>query len=189
MRGAELVALARAHGIDLTQVECNGAAAPRAIKELLDGCEMLPSTRGRSRRPERSEEARGYEGLPWLAARYSLANDETCYWPLWNGLVFQAQRLGSRDGWPPQVRGVRGEPRFYLLELATLVLDEIACPQAFAAAPELRAIYLGVEDEAWACVLEPHYRSLQAIYARWLGTARGQIRGWINGESVLETGP
>ena len=129
MRGAELVALAGAHRIKLEHIQLNGAAAPR---HWLDGCEILPnaSARGkgidwrRARRPERSEEARALEEPAWLAARYSFAGDENCYWPLWWCVLSQAQRMARRESWSPHVRGVRGELRFYLLDLVQLTLDE-----------------------------------------------------------------
>jgi hypothetical protein len=184
MRAAELVALAAAHGINLDHVDLNGAAGPR--KPWHDGIELVPAGRrhdSHRRRPE-PDPAAFDEDLPWCAVRYSLAGDSSVHWPLWNGLVFQAVRLGRQEHWPPQVsarqlNGTKPAPTFYLLKLCELVLDEEAMRPAFAAAPQLRAICLGIADRAWARAVEPRYRSLQAVYERWLEVGRERIRGWI----------
>jgi hypothetical protein len=188
MRGAELVALASAHGIDLTHVELNGSAAPL---DWMEGCEIVHGARKsssdwrRSRRPERNDEPRVFENLPWLAACYSLAGDASGYWSLWDGLVFQAQRKAGREHWPPRVRTAQGGLRFYLLELAQLVLDEEASRALFVEAPQLRALCLGVEYLTWDEVLARRYRALQEIYGRWVEIACEQIRTWVNQEEPL----
>jgi hypothetical protein len=183
MRGAELVALAKLHGLDLAHIELNGAAAPL---DWLDGCEIVQGARKsdwrRSRRPERNDEPRVFENLPWLAACYSFAGDASAYWSLWDGLVFQAQRKAGREHWPPRVRTAQGGLRFYLLELAQLVLDEEASRALFVEAPQLRALCLGVEYVTWDEVLARRYSALQAIYSRWLESAGAQIRTWVNQE-------
>ncbi|HXO64051.1 MAG TPA: hypothetical protein VN882_05070 [Steroidobacteraceae bacterium] len=192
MRAAELLALASAHGINLAHVHLNGAAGPR--KPWHDGIDLVPNGRrcdSRRRRPE-PDPAAFDEDLPWCAVRYSLAGDISVHWPLWNGLVFQAVRLGRREHWPPQVsarrlNGTEPPPRFYLLELCQLVLDEESMKPAFAAAPQLRAICLGIADRAWAHAVEPHYLKLQAVYGHWLELGRERIRAWICEAAAIDS--
>jgi hypothetical protein len=184
---AELVSLAKLRGLDLSSIPGIdlGATGKRGKghEELLAGVEVVPTAEGQggpgARQPYRSSAAvYDRDDPPWLAARYSFAADERAYWPLWNALVFQAQRLARREDWSPQVRGARGELQFYLLELATLVLDEQAARPLFVAAPVLYALYMRVEPETWQQVLEPRYRSLCGCYARWLDVARQTIGRW-----------
>ncbi len=183
MRGQELVALAGAHGIKLEHIQMNGAAAPRG---WADGCEIISNARGsgspwrRTRRHERSDEPGEPEEIPWCAARYSFAGDVASYWPLWYALASWALRTARREGWPPQVAVLDGTRRFYVLELVTLVLDEEANRPLFVAAPQLRALYMQVEAYTWDEALAPRYRVLQAVYQRWLGTARATIQGWLS---------
>ena len=217
MKAAELIALAAAHGIDLSHVGGNadrtdGAASlrRRSREELRDGIEVIPTARGHGtrtyRRPawslaELGQAAQGLGELPWFAARYSFAGDRSCYWTLWYALAFEAHALAHREGWQPRVMGcaardprtgrliagARGEPRFYLLDLAQLVLDEDGNRSLFAGAQAiagLHALYLRVEEPTWSKILEPRYRSLQAVYERWLGTARGMIQRRLNESSA-----
>ncbi len=190
VRGAELVALASAHGVDLKHVELNGSANPRHWD---DGVELEPGKNARFHRPAAA--GLGFaacglpDELPWLAARFSFAADERSYWPLWWGLVFQAQRMAWREGWPPRVRTAQGGLRFYLLDLAQLVLDEEAARPLFAAAPRLRALCLDVEPATWDDVLEPRYRSLRAVYARWLDVVREMIGRWCAAELQAAAAP
>lgn len=219
MRAADLVALAAERGVDLTHVggtasDTKGIAAQRkrtqTEREL--GIEVVPNVRGSGtrvyRRPtwsyaELGQAAQGLPIMPWYAARYSFAGDRTVYWDLWYGLVFQAQRIARRDGWAPRVMGrvprdtkgkltgEKGEPRFYLLELAQMVLDEDSHRFLFVGVqsiPHLHAMYMGVEDVTWDKILEPRYRTLQGVYERWLGIARGMIQQWLRedeGERVV----
>jgi hypothetical protein len=184
MRAQELVALAKAHGIDLSSIPGIdlGATGKRGKgrDELLAGVEVVPTAEGGgspgARQPYRSSAACDLTEPPWwLAARYSFCSDRTAYWPLWWYLAYQAQRLARREDWPPRARGARGELRFYLLDLSQLVLDAQAARPLFVAAPVLFPAYMQVEPETWQQVLEPRYRSLSGCYERWLGIARGWI--------------
>jgi hypothetical protein len=211
MRAAELLALCSAAGVDLTHAggiasNLDGEAAERkrTREELRDGVDVVATAKGTGsrtyRRPywslaELGMAAGGIElgELPWYAARYSFAGDQSCYWSLWWGLLYQAQRMARREGWQPRVigrsprdartgkliPGAVGEPQFYLLDLAQLVLDEDAHRWLFVgpkSIPRLHALYLRVEDPTWECILEPRYRSLQACYERWLNIARATIQ-------------
>jgi hypothetical protein len=177
----ELVALAKAHGICLPLAVClssaprPGAAARRKAFEQ-SSIEAVPPAGQRCRPHPRRSRAPAVDEPQWLAARYSFASDESCYWPLWWALVSRAQRIGRREQWLPAVRGVRGQPQFYLLELAQLVLDEQANRELFEAAPQLFALCLRVEPATWAVELAPRFRALQAIYGRWLGAGRAMIQ-------------
>jgi hypothetical protein len=195
VRTEDLVSLAKARGIDLSSfgggTEPQGAAARRRRAQEESSVEAAPS-RDRSRRPPQRSYAAPFEDLPWLAARYSFAGDESCYWRLWWGLAFQAQRIARRENWPPQVpgllprdsagnpvRGARSAMQWYLLELAQLVLDEDANRPLFLAAPQLFALYMRVEPETWAGALEPRFRLLERCYQRWVGVARARIQRWM----------
>jgi hypothetical protein len=182
MRATELVALAKAHGFDLSglvdsEPERTPGKRSQAFQEWLDGVEVVPPP-GRSQpQPYRPSAAASIPvELPWLAAQWSFAGDALCYWPLWWALVFQGQRLGRRERWPPRVAAARGEPHFYVMELAELVLDEDAHRPLFVAAPALYALCLRVDVRTWDEVLAPRYRVLQAVYARWLAIARAEIQ-------------
>jgi hypothetical protein len=184
----ELVALAKAHGICLPLAVClssqlrPGVAARRKAFEQ-SAIEAVPPAGQRCRPHPRRSQAPAVDEPQWLAARYSFASDDSCYWPLWWALVSRAQRIGRREQWLPAVRGARGQPQFYLLELAQLVLDEDANRPLFLAAPQLRALCLGVECATWDEELAGRYRLLQSIYDRWLGAARAMIQRWLDGGS------
>jgi len=196
MLAEELVALAAAHGIDLTHVggsasKTDGDARKRRRHraEVDLGIDVPETASGRHsrvyRRPSWSLQelglaARDVPRVPWLAARYSIAGDTKCYWELWYALVFEAQRIGRREGWAPRVKGADGSPRLYMQELAMLVLDEDAHRRYFAIAPDLYSIYLQVSPTTWNRILAPRYARLQHRYEAWLGTARAMIQSWID---------
>jgi hypothetical protein len=123
--------------------------------------------------------ARGVPELPWLAARFSFAGDMNCYWKLWYGLLFQAQRLAVRNNWRPQIPATNGEPKFYLEGLSRLVLDEDVHRPFFTAAPALYAVYMDVDDRVWQRLLAARHAMLKARYEIWLGTARAMIQRWL----------
>ena len=107
---AELIAIAATHGLDLQRFavsEPQGAAAASRRKAAGEsGVEAIPARDGRSPRAPQRPPAATFEDLPWLAARWSFAGDESSYWPLFWGLAQQAQRIARRAGWPPQVPGL-----------------------------------------------------------------------------------
>jgi hypothetical protein len=216
MRTAQLLAMTTSAHVDLSHVgatasDTHGMAAQRRLtpeerklrEERHEGIEIVPTVSGKEsrtyRRPawsmaECGHAAAGLGELPWFAARYSYAGDRTCYWTLWYGLVFQAQRMARREGWQPRVpgrlprdpqtekpiAGAQAQAHFYLLDLAQLVLDEDGCHDHFVLALDRYALYMQVEIPCWQRVLEPRYRALQAVYDRWLGIARGMIQRRLN---------
>ena len=195
MKAADLIALATAHGIDVTQaakqvtrIRSRVALAPslfgrlNAIAAGENACTPLPalSAAGRQshvmRRPEWSVAelglaAHGVERIPWLAARYTYAGDRRCYWPLHDALTIEAVALRERQRWSSQVRMHDGNMRFYLCELAALVLDEDAHQPVFRAAPQLFAFYLGVDEEMWTRQVAYRFEALKLRYMGWLQTA------------------
>ncbi len=220
MMVSDLLILAAARGVDLSSIGGNasntdGVARKRvmtpkerkAARENHLSCEVTDTVKGASsrvyRRPQWSlaEVGMGAQGvpeLPWLAACYSWAGDQSCYWTLWWGLSYQAQKLAQQCKWQPRVMGqlprdpktrkpiagAKGEPRFYLSDLAQMVLDEDANRDLFLRIPSLYATYLHVEDETWERVLAPRYQMLQGQYEGWLVKARTMIQRKLMDEPV-----
>jgi hypothetical protein len=77
------------------------------------------------------------------------------------------------------VTGENGEQRFYREQLSLLVLDHDAHQHLFTAAPALHSLYMGVTPQTWEQHLRDPFRSLQAVYERWLSIARDTIGRWI----------
>ncbi len=124
--------------------------------------------------------------MPWLAACYSFAGDASGYRELHGGLVYEALLISEREEWPWRVRAKDGAWRFYLAEMAQLVLDAEAHRHLFVAAPALYAICMGVDEGTWGTTLASRYGSLQGKYERWLDVARGMIRRWLRPEAEVE---
>lgn len=106
--------------------------APRSVR----------TTPPRPARPDREDSA------AWLAVRLSLAGDRRTLDRLWYWLSFHAARLDKRESRRAKVRGIDGEPRFCVSELAALVLDAELHPDLFAADPDLYAATIGVTGAA-----------------------------------------
>lgn len=121
------------------------------------------------------------QSLSWLAVRLSLAGDRRTLDRLFYALLHQAARLGKRESWRPQARGVDGAPRHYLADLCALVLDAELHPALFAADPALYAATLGVTQTIWRADLEPRYRALRACLDRWRVEGLDQVRAAITG--------
>ncbi len=191
MKADELVTLAAAHGIDISHtVACetrlDGAAAqrrrtPEEIARGLPVRETVSGTQTRVHRPrtwthaETGMGAAGCPRMPWLAACYSWAGDQSGYKALHRGLTLQAIREAERHDWPWRITMLDGTRDYYLERLAELVLDEEGCRAAFVAAPGLYAIYLGVSPSVWSKPLWGYHLVLQQSYQRWLDIARGTI--------------
>jgi hypothetical protein len=190
VRAEELVALASAHGVDLTHNARLGTPGRRHATERQRGTnghsyEVLtaPSAQranGRASythaRPAWSIEdlgqaAAGVPRLSFLAACYSYAGDRSAYWELWAGLERAAQELRLRHAWPAQVRSAAGPHVFYLEQLACLVLDEDAHPHLFQSAPGLYAIYAGVDESTWRQSVFHRFDKVRLRFLGWIGEA------------------
>jgi hypothetical protein len=206
----DLFCLATAKGVDLSHVggtasDTQGDAAPRRLsrdeREYREknhlGMEVLETVKGNGtrvyRRPayqhtDLGHAAAGVGEVQWAASRFHIAGEERYYWrPLWWSLDFHVRKMARREGWAPRVRGVDGEPRHYLSELAQLVLDADAPTnrQYFAAAPGLYAIVMQVEQVTWDKILCDRYRSLLQIYESWISTARSQVQRNLTGDDFV----
>ncbi len=202
MKADELVALAAAHGIDLVHVAGNasdlkGPARPRRRnpRELRSGIPVHMTVQGAGshvyRRPawtsaELAQAAHGVPRMPWLAACYSFAGDASGYKELHRGLMHQALQISEREEWPWRVRGRDGSQRFYIAELAQLVLDVERERHLFVEWPALHAACMGVDEPVWNAMLAIRYTALQLKYERWLGVARGMIQRWLRPEEEVE---
>lgn len=189
IRAEDLIALAAAHRVDLTRVASNATDTRRhprrrrTKRELLQGLEIADTADGRDTRiarphwslPDLGMAAAGVPQLYFLAARFAFARDDGVYWQLWHELHFQAARIARREGWRAQVRNVNGEPRYYLSELAELVLIEDRYASYFRAAPVLYSAFLHIEDDLWERKLAKRFRAVQEKYELWILTALSMI--------------
>lgn len=105
-----------------------------------------------------------------------MAGDRSVYWPLWEQLAKRAFELRQQRDWPAQVRGADGRQRFYLSELAALVLDERLNEPVFRLAPVLSAHYVGVAPETWESALAGRFHVLQEQLAYWVSDAMAIIQ-------------
>lgn len=201
MLAEELVVLAAAHGIDLKHVAGSSTETRKRARRRRRGEDEVREANGRplidtasggdsggAKRPawtvaELGQAAQGVPRIPWLAAQFSWAGDRSAFWELHEALVFQAYRLKRRHRWSPQIVGVDGKPRFYMQELAQLVLDEDQHAHLFAAAasaarkgPSLYAAYLHIEESLWRRKVYERFDALKLRYLIWLDTARWMIQ-------------
>jgi hypothetical protein len=188
LRAEELVALASVHGVDLVRAARLSARRSRGLtrrrgtnghsyEELIE-----PSAQRANGRASRSFQRRswtlaefgqvaaGVREVPYLAASYSFAGDTSGYWKLWSALESAAQELRVRHSWPIQVKSPTG-PRFYLEQLAQLVLDEDAHGYLFANVPALYWIYTGVDKRTWERGVAERFGALQLRFQGWIGEA------------------
>jgi len=201
LKHAELVTLATAHGIDLTHVggsasNVDGIAAPRRLtaaerkarREEHLGLDVLPTASGHGSRVHRraawsmaevGQAACGIPRMPWLATLFSIAGDASGYPELHRGLMVVSLKLATEQNWPMMVTKRSGHRGYYQSELAALVLDADCHRPLFATAPALYALCIDVDEDVWERNVFHWYMDVKAEYDRWLGVARGIIRGWI----------
>ena len=205
MKADELVALASAHGINLTHIggtasDIHGIAAKRRLthaerRQRLEqhvSLEVLPTAQGSGsrvhRRPAWSVAEVGQAScaiprMPWLATLFSVGGDASGYPELHRGLMVVALKLATEQNWPMMVTKRSGHRGYYVAELAALVLDADRHRPLFTAAPALYALCIDVDEDIWDRSIRLWYTDLRMEYERWLGTARGIIRKWIMEES------
>ena len=113
---------------------------------------------------------------------------------LHRGLMNHTQKFSSQQDWEVMLPGrVERDPKtgkraprskrglvFYREALCMLVLDEISFKPAFTAAPQLYAIYLGIEQDTWEKSLLERFDMLQRRYQCWYGTGLRMIQQRIN---------
>jgi hypothetical protein len=199
MRAEDLIALAAPRGIDLKHIA--GMSTPtrgvsvrqrhRTSVEITDGIDVRITVRGSSTRTlrppvwsvsELGQAARNVPRIPWLAARFAVAGDNSSWWELHTALVSEARKLRRQHEWPAQLTGLDGQPRFYLEDLAQLVLDEerhaplFAAAPATAKAPSLYAVYLRIEEELWSRRVFERFDLLKLRYLGWRDSALAMIQ-------------
>lgn len=113
--------------------------------------------------------------LAFSAACYSFAGDRTNYWFLWGALASEGLRMRERRGWSAQVRGEDGRDRFYLSELAQLVLDEDRYQHLFNQAPLLYWSCIGVTEKLWRHTVYERFDAIKYHFLSWLENARSMI--------------
>lgn len=174
MRAEELVALASAHGVDLIHAARSRSALPSRHKSgaaTATGRQSYVHRAARWSVAEIGQAAAGVPQVPFQAALYSLAGDRSVYWQLWQALWVEAYALLEQCRWPPKVCGADGGVRFYLEELAKLVLDVDAHIPLFRAAPVMYACCLGVSPKTWDGQLSRRFNMLQSRYQCWISEA------------------
>jgi hypothetical protein len=201
VKAEDLIVLAAAHGIDLKNIA--GASRPTrgpSVRRRPRTPAEMKAARGRPqydtvtgtttrtfRRPpwslaELGQAAQGVPRIPWLAARFAYAGDRDVYWELHDALTIEAVRLKRQHAWSAHIVGVDGLPRFYLLDLAQLVLDEEQHAPLFAAAPatnkrpSLYAVYMHIEEALWSRRIFERFDLLKLRYLSWIDTANAMIQ-------------
>lgn len=206
MKAEDLIALAAPRGIDLKRIA--GMSTPtrgvsvrhrrRTAIEIAGGIEVQITARGantRTFRPptwsvaELGQAAQGVPRVPWLAARFALAGDDNSWWELHSALVDEAKKLRRHYQWSAQIVGLDGQPRFYLEDLAQLVLDEerhapmFAAAPATAKAPSLYAVYMRIEEALWSRRVFERFDLLKLKYLGWLDTTSAMIQARLSRRS------
>lgn len=115
----------------------------------------------------------GVPRLPTLAALFSVAGDgsPSTYWELHRGLLHEAEFLQRRYRWPHQVVGTDGQLRFYIRDIALLVLDEDRHEPIFRQYPEAYAAYVHVEEPIWRFRIFERFELLRIRFQSWRDTA------------------
>lgn len=120
--------------------------------------------------------AAGLPRLPWIAALYSLAGDDSVRGPLKWALVEYLLGERERHGWAQRVERLDGTRTTFCERLIDVFLVEERRPAWFQAAPQLRALALGVEPETWRRVVMQQWQAVAAEYGRWRLDAEEHVR-------------
>jgi len=200
LKAEDLVALVAAHGVDLQHVagsasDTHGIARRRQrtkderrgglpIRDTVIGHESRVYRRPAWSHAELGMAARDVPRMPWLAICYCYAGDSTGYPELHRGLMREALKIATRDGWSMYERDRTGQKRYApIAELAALVLDKDAHKRIFIEARAhgvvLEALCLNVPDEIWSTRYERRFDTLDQHRERWLAEARGIIQRWL----------
>ncbi len=111
---------------------------------------------------------KGLPRLPFAAALYSFAGDDSVWPTLRTGLLEYLLAERERQQWAQRVERISGEKTRFAEELVSLFLADERRPAVFQASPELRARCLSVESDVWRRVVSHQYAAIQAEFTRWL---------------------
>ena len=119
---------------------------------------------------------KGLARLPFAAALYSLAGDDSMWSRLKTGLLEHLLAERDRYQWAHKVERITGERSKFGEELVILFLADERRPALFQTAPHLRAVAMRVEPETWRRTILHQFQAVASEYARWLLEAEGHVR-------------
>ena len=119
---------------------------------------------------------KGLKRLPFAAAMYSLAGDDSMWSRLKCGLLEHLLLEREAHQWAHRVERISGERTRFGEELVELYLAEERRPAPFQMAPELRSRALRVEPETWRRVILHQWAAIASEYHRWLLDAEEHVR-------------
>lgn len=119
---------------------------------------------------------KGLKRLPFAAAMYSLAGDDSMWSRLKCGLLEHLLYEREAHQWAHRVERIDGFKTRFGEELVELYLAEERRPSAFQAAPYLRAVALRVEPDAWRKTVSHQWAAIASEYHRWLLDAEEHVR-------------
>ena len=120
--------------------------------------------------------ASGLPRLPWCAALYSLAGDDSVRPTLRTALLEYLLAERERYSWASRVERIDGRVVKFAEPLVMLFLHEERRPSVFQAAPELRSATLSVEPETWRRVVLHQWQAVASEYGRWRLDAEEHVR-------------
>ena len=119
---------------------------------------------------------KGLQRLPFAAALYSLAGDDSMWARLRTGLLEHLLLERDTHQWAHKVERITGERSKFAEELVGLFLAEERRPAPFQSAPHLRAVVLRIEPETWRKSVLHQFQAVASEYARWLLEAEDHVR-------------
>jgi hypothetical protein len=195
MRSETLIAIASAHGVDLSQaakmatsvkpkpdvITRRGARVlvENASKGRVAGRETVAMQRPQWTIAEIGQAAQDVPEAPFRAALYAFAGAHENLWYLHGELMGHARMFRRIYRWPDRVSDFHGIKREYCEHLCRLVLDVDAHPSYFKV-PGLYAMYMTVTESVWERQLEDRYKDLKAVWEGWLGEAARKIQSKLS---------
>jgi len=120
--------------------------------------------------------AAGLGRIEFAVALYSLAGDDAMWARLRTFLLEHLLAERERLQWTKWAEGVNGTRFRFAEPLVELYLAEERRPSVFQAAPQLRALALGVEPAEWRRAVSHQWAAVAAEYQRRLLTAQDHVR-------------
>ena len=114
--------------------------------------------------------SKGVPDVSFKAACFAFAGDHSEYWYLYGQLVSAVMTLRDREHWPWKLQTPNGG-RFYLQELAELVLTEDREPHYFRLVPQLYAWCLNIPEPLWDRSVSRRFQAVRYVWMTWLDEA------------------